>query len=180
MCYSKDGEGGEKKFVQASVAPTAENYLQSLEHVADEAETLRIISFFLNGDEYAFEVGEAVEVIKPRPITEVPGVPDHILGLLSVRGEMVSVMDLKRRLELESQSCNKLLTRILVAGSEEERTGIMVDRMGGVMELSAGSVDRGEETGGLFNGVVTTPKGSSIRLLDLDRLLGPVHGGTGL
>jgi purine-binding chemotaxis protein CheW len=166
------GENGETKFVQASVAPTAENYLQSLEHVTGEVETLRIISFFLNEDEYAFEVGEAVEVIKPRPITEVPGIPAHILGLLSVRGEMVSIMDLKSRFGLESRSCSKFLTRILVAGSEDERTGFLVDRMGGVKELNTDSVEEDEGLGGLIKGVVTTKQGNSIRLLDLEKLLG--------
>lgn len=164
---------GTAKFVQSSVAPTAENYLQSLEHVTDATETLRIISFFLNGDEFAFEVGAAVEVIKPRPITEVPRVPDHILGLLSVRGEMVSIMDLKKRLNLGAEGGNGLMARILVAGSEEERTGFLVDRIGGVKELRADSVEQADGLGELFKGVVALSPDSRITLLDIEKLLGP-------
>ncbi|MBE9529072.1 MAG: chemotaxis protein CheW [Proteobacteria bacterium] len=166
------GADGNTKFVQASVAPTAENYLQSLEQATDTAETLRIVSFFLNGDEFAFEVGMAVEVIKPRPITEVPRVPGHILGLLSVRGEMVSIMDLKTRLNLGSESSSGLLARILVAGSEEERTGFLVDRMGGVKELRADSIEQTNGLGELFKGVVTVSPESRITLLDMEKLLG--------
>ena len=54
------GNDGGVKFVQAYIAPTEENYLQSLETVSDDAVTLRIISFYLGGEEYAFEVGDAV------------------------------------------------------------------------------------------------------------------------
>ncbi len=167
--------GRDAKFVQSSIAPTEENYLQSLEHVKGEVETLRIISFFLNGDEYAFEVGDAVEVLKPRPITEVPRVPDHILGLLSVRGEMVSIMDIKKRLNIGSSGTNELLARILVAGYEddEDRTGFLVDGMGGVKELRAGSVKPTDVLGGLLKGICTSGTGSTIRLLDLEKLLNP-------
>ena len=169
----RNESGEDAKFVQSSVAPTEEHYLQSLAHVTAEAETLRIISFFLNGDEYAFEVGDAVEVLKPRSITEVPRVPDCILGLLSVRGEMISIMNIKKRLNIGSNGTNKLLSRILVVGSEdeEERTGFLVDGMGGVKELNANSIEQTDALGGLLKGLFTAKTGSTIRLLDLKKLL---------
>ena len=170
----KDKDGS-AKFVQASIAPTVENYLQSLESVSNETVSLRIISFFLGGQEYAFEIGDAVEVLKPSTITEVPRVPSYILGVLSVRGVMVSIVDLKKRLNIKMNGSHKLLSRILIAGSEEERTGFLVDGMGGVKELSLTSVEPVDELNGLVSGIVTPQSGSSIKLLSMYNLLNAVE-----
>ncbi len=167
------GKDGDVKFVQSCVAPTVENYLQSLESITGSAETLRIISFYLSGQEYAFEVEDAVEVLKPGVITEVPRVPAHILGVLSVRGEMVSVMDLKKRLNISTNGVSKRLARIVVAGGEEERTGFLVDGMGGVKELSLVSVEPVDDMGGLLKGVVAAKSGNGIKLLNVEKLLNP-------
>src|SRR5574337_293394 len=87
---------------------------------AHEEERLQIISFFLDGEEYAFEVADAVEVLRPRQMTEVPRTPDFIKGILSVRGEMVFVIDLKKRLNI-GEAERGSVCRILITSLEQAR-----------------------------------------------------------
>ncbi len=137
---------------------------------ATGGDTLRLVSFFLNGDEYAFEISGAFEVIKPREVTEVPQVPDFIRGILSVRGEMLPVMDLKARLGIASPEDDYISKRILIAGGEECKAGFMVDGIGAIKEFKAKSLKRLKRKQGFLTGTVTS-KGDAISLLDIDKLL---------
>jgi len=85
---SKYGIGlkiAEEASSQQTVAPTEEHFTSSFEQKKSGDEgTINIISFFLGLDEYAFEVADAVEVLRPRQVTEVPRTPAYIKGILSV------------------------------------------------------------------------------------------------
>lgn len=80
------------------LAPTEGDYRTSLENIEEPA--LSVISFYLNADEYAFEITGAFEVMKPKEYTEVPLNPVFVKGVISVRGEMVALIDLKTRLNI--------------------------------------------------------------------------------
>ncbi|MBE7413919.1 MAG: chemotaxis protein CheW [Deltaproteobacteria bacterium] len=126
---------------QATFAPTVENYDESLDHRKKSAEgTINIISFFLGADEYAFEVSEAVEVLRPRQATEVPWTPAYIQGILSVRGEMVPVLDLKMRLGWEGERQAHGQDTHRCRGRPEGR--LLVDRLSGVKRCLPGSWSR--------------------------------------
>ncbi len=152
------------------MAPAEENYLKSLEYITMDDEMLRVVSFFLDGDEYAFEVAGAVEVIKPREVTEVPQVPEFIKGILSVRGEMVPIMNLKARLGMNSPENNYMMKRILIAGVEERKAGFMVDGMGAIKEFRPAQLKRPKQKDGFLMGTVKS-KGETIRILNIGRLL---------
>lgn len=124
---------------QGTAAPTEDNYAESLEHKPGEEEKIHIISFFLGNAEYALEVTDAVEVLRPREVTEVPRTPEFIRGILSVRGEMVPVMDLKLRLGIGE--AGQRSGRILIAAVEEIKAGFTVDRLAGVKEVPASSLE---------------------------------------
>lgn len=125
---------------QRTIAPTEDNYSASLEHKAADEEKLNILSFYLGGQEYAFEVADAVEVLRPRQVTEVPRTPAFIVGILSVRGEMVPIIDLKMRLggpAVESKPSN----RIIIVSVDDLKAGFLVDRLSGVKEVRAKALD---------------------------------------
>lgn len=157
---------------QATVAPTVENYDESLEHRKKSEGTVNIISFFLGVDEYAFEVSEAVEVLRPRQTTEVPWTPEYIKGILSVRGEMVPVLDLKMRLGLGNVN-GRPSARILVVGAEDLKAGLLVDRLAGVREVPASFLEPpGEsEPQAAFMKAVIRDGERVIRLLDAGVLI---------
>ena len=158
---------------QRTVAPTEEHYTSSFEQKKSGDEgTINIISFFLGLDEYAFEVADAVEVLRPRQVTEVPRTPDWIKGILCVRGEMVPVVDLRMRLGLGASE-SRPSSRILVVAVEDTKAGLMVDRLSGVREVPQSLVGPPEEAGpnALFTkGVINTGE-RMIRLLDAGALV---------
>ncbi len=158
---------------QQTVAPTEDNYTSSFEQkkTGDEG-TINIISFYLGIDEYAFEVSDAVEVLRPRQVTEVPRTPDWIKGILSVRGEMVAVVDLRMRLGLGTFE-SRPSSRILVVAVDDMKAGLMVDRLSGVKEIPQSLVGPPEEAGpdALFLKGVINAGERMIRLLDAEALV---------
>ncbi len=140
---------------------------------AQEEERLQIISFFLDGEEYAFEVADAVEVLRPRQMTEVPRTPDFIKGILSVRGEMVFVMDLKRRLNIGEAESGRVC-RILITSVEDLKAGFLVDRLSGVKDVPVSSIGPaahlGDKAAKFLKGLIAA-KDRPIRLLDASKLI---------
>lgn len=155
---------------QETVAPTEDNYAESLEQYSVEGEKLQIVSFHLNSEEYAFEVTDAVEVLRPRTVTEVPRTPEFIKGILSVRGEMVPVIDLKKRLGIVPDGFNGA-GRILIAAVEDLKAGFTVDRLAGVKEVPVQSVvlSAGPDHG-FLKGVIHAGD-DPILLLEISRLV---------
>lgn len=160
---------------QLTVAPTEENYLASLEYRGPDEESLNIISFFTGPRECAFEVSDAVEVLRPRQITEVPRTPGYILGILSVRGEMITVIDLRMRFGMEPRDALPS-SRILIVTVDDLKAGFLVDRLGGVKAVRAASVEEpGPDLGvpGRFLKGVVQSAGNSVLLLNAGALIEP-------
>ncbi|MBI5587271.1 MAG: purine-binding chemotaxis protein CheW [Deltaproteobacteria bacterium] len=153
---------------QETVAPTEGNYAESLERNSLEGEKLHIVSFYLNGDEYAFEVTDAVEVLRSRQVTEVPRTPWFISGILSVRGEMVPVIDLKKRLGLATDG--PAAGRILITAADDLKAGFTVDRLAGVKEVPVKSVEAPDEKGSRFLRGVIRAFEAPILLLNISLL----------
>ena len=161
----------EKTRAGGGIAPTVESYARSLDPMPLDVEMTRVVSFFLDGTEYAFEVTEAFEVLKPGSLTTVPRTPEFIKGILSIRGEMIPVIDIKRRLGLVSQPGGDYSrSRILVAGTDSRKAGFLVDGVGGVKEFRKSSFKPGGEKNGFVKWSVSTGKGA-ISILDVERLL---------
>src|SRR5262245_47214072 len=71
------------------------------------------LAFTLAGETYAAPISLVREIVKPPPLTPVPRAPDATMGIVSVRGQLVTVIDLRRRLRLpEGQPSRR--TRILL------------------------------------------------------------------
>ena len=169
MTEAKSKRGGQKAVRLAKPTRLRQAAIASAGKKGDD-NTLRLVSFFLDGDEYAFEISGAFEVIKPREVTEVPQIPDFIRGILSVRGEMLPIMDLKARLGMGSPEDDYMTKRILIAGGEGCKAGFMVDGIGAIKEFKAKSLKRLRRTEGFLTGTVSF-KGDAISILDIDRLL---------
>lgn len=160
---------------QLTVAPTEENYLASLDYRSPDEENLNIISFFAGVRECAFEVSDAVEVLRTRQITEVPRTPAYIKGILPVRGEMVTVIDLRIRFGMEPLEVRPS-SRILVVTVDDLKAGFLVDRLVGVKAVkSAAVVSPGSDLGvhsRFLKGVVSS-SGMSVLLLNASSLIEP-------
>ncbi len=156
------------------LAPTEGGYRTSLDNTGASAQS--VISFYLNADEYGFEMTDAFEVMKPKEYTEVPLTPVFIKGVISVRGEMVALIDLKARLNIPVPQGEGVARppRILIAGHADHRAGFLVDGIAGVRELPYESLKdaaNGGVTEGGFAKASAMLGGKRIVVLDLKKLL---------
>ena len=96
------------------------------ERRADEVR--EFLSFGLGEDRFALPLAAVREILKPVPITEVPRTRPHILGILSVRGVITTIVDLRRRLRMPP-SPNTKASRILLVDGGNEVVGLLVDEV---------------------------------------------------
>ncbi len=123
--------------VPAEAAPAAADSPEqsSPEEAAETtAPEMELLSFRLGGEEYAVMVEDVKEVLKIRDLTMVPNAPGYVLGVMSLRGTMLPVMDLCKRLGV-TQASRDEKSRILVVSPDEEDVGLMVDRVSGVLRV---------------------------------------------
>lgn len=105
------------------------------ESVGDAGLLREFLSFGLNGDPYAIAVERVREIVRLRPITEIPRVPPEILGVISLRGEVVEVLDLRRRFGLPPAEPTRATRIIVLHGDEGEVTGMLVDSVTEVLRV---------------------------------------------
>jgi purine-binding chemotaxis protein CheW len=93
------------------------------------------LSFHLNEEWYGLSVHQLVEVLPVPKITRVPSVPDYILGVMNLRGEVLSAIDLKQIFGL-SQGKAPTDPTIVVVEHVGVRTGLLVDGIGDLVTLA--------------------------------------------
>ena len=99
-----------------------------------------MLAFLLGTEEYVVPVDQVQEVLKPREITPVPHTPDYLLGVCSLRGTVLPVVDLARRLGFAPGTRDDK-SRIIVTGSDaDDRIGLLVDRVRSVVRFPASAV----------------------------------------
>lgn len=129
-----DQEIGQALDLEAEAAPatTAEARVED----AEQAE--QYVIFSLAGTEYAVPIANVIEIGQPLSITPVPNVPDWIPGVANLRGEIISMVDLRAFLGMERTGYRQA-SRMLVAQASQEdmTTGLVVDRVNGIRYLSA-------------------------------------------
>ena len=82
-----------------------------------DADVYQFSTFFLNNDLFGLNILEVQEIQMPQPITPIPTAPEHILGLISLRGQIVTLMDLRKRLGMPVLTQSKNPYHIVVKSS---------------------------------------------------------------
>lgn len=145
--------------------------LQRADEIGKRAEYL---AFMLGNEAYAIEIGSIVEILKPLPITEVPRADPDVVGVMSVRGRLVTVLDLKRRFRLARTFTMDKKSRILLVDAVDEEIGLLVDEVLQVYRLSEGEIEPptvlGAEQPLHVVGIGRPPDGAVLMLLDLEPL----------
>ena len=100
---------------------------------------LALAIFELAGERYAVELRWVHEVARLTDYTPVPGTPDYIVGLTSLRGEILAVIDLRRLFELTTSGLGDQ-SRLVVLGDRHGEFGILVDRALGAATIPAAGV----------------------------------------
>ncbi|MBW1830504.1 MAG: hypothetical protein DRH23_12295 [Deltaproteobacteria bacterium] len=132
----------------------------------------------LAGDEaYGFPLSAVREILAPPPLTEVPRAPSHFLGVIAVRGQIITVIDLPKMLHLEAEQTDPY-GRILLVDNGEELIGVAVDRVIQVYRMEPNQIEYASamsaELSDYVVGVGRVPSGSSADAEDMLILIDPV------
>jgi len=135
-------------------------------------EILELLAFKLADEEYAVDVLMIKEIIRSVEVTRVPRRPDYIKGIISLRGKVIPIFDLRVRLGLKESESNRD-TRILVIAMEKGMIGVITDGVTEVVKVQSREVEPppglgGGSSGGHLKGV-TRVNGRLIILLDLEK-----------
>jgi len=147
------------------------------EHAAAEEE-VRICLFSISGDIYAVTVDVLVEIIIPQKTFPVPTTPAHVLGVISLRGNIVPIVDIRPALSLPLASS---VGQVAIIHYNQTTIGIGVDAVSEVVSVPVSSVlplpaeatvqDAGARSRNRFlQAIVQRPTGVAA-LLNIDRLL---------
>jgi purine-binding chemotaxis protein CheW len=96
-------------------------------------------TFFLAQSYFGIDIKAVQEIIRDRPITLVPLAPPDIRGLLDLRGQIITVLDLQRRLELptnKSVSIEQETEYNIVVSIADEMVSLRVDTIGDIIQLA--------------------------------------------
>ena len=102
-------------------------------------------TFFVNGLFFGVEVLKVQEVIRYQVMTQVPLAPPMIQGLINLRGQIVTAIDLRRRLELAPREADQLPMNVVVR-SDDGAVSLLVDEIGDVVEIQDDIYERPPET----------------------------------
>jgi purine-binding chemotaxis protein CheW len=102
-------------------------------------------SFFLDGLRFGVDVQHVQEVVPYQEMTRVPLAPPTVRGLLNLRGQIVTGIDLRRRLELPDRTADSRPMNVVLR-SEESAVSFLVDDVGEVLEVADESCQHPPET----------------------------------
>jgi purine-binding chemotaxis protein CheW len=109
------------------------------------ADTVQVVEFLLGKEHFAIDLFDVKEVVEYTRITKLPNTPSYIKGIIDLRGEITTIIDLKDRLKIQDgQSRNEEDTRIIVLDDRITRSkiGISVDDVLSVSTFSMDQVDQ--------------------------------------
>ena len=132
------------------------------------------VTFSLENETYGINVMSVQEVLPMTEIAEVPGAPRYVMGIINLRGNVVTVIDTRMRFGLTVKDTDPS-TRIVVVETNDQVAGILVDSVAEVVEVRDSEVDTApsignEESSRYIRGVVSRHEGLLI-LVDVHRLM---------
>jgi len=101
---------------------------------------LQFVSFNLDGGKFGVDILSVREILRMQPITRLPNVPDFIEGVINLRGEIIPVIDLRKRLGMPPKEADKK-SRIVVIELDDKKVGLIVDMVSRVIRVDENSVE---------------------------------------
>lgn len=134
------------------------------------------VTFRLAQEVYGVNVMQVQEVLRISDIAPVPGAPDYVLGIINLRGNVVTVIDLRKRFNLHAREADDA-TRIVIIEVNGQVIGMLVDSVAEVINLRASDIEASPNLGNedseqarYIQGVFSRENDILI-LIDLNKLL---------
>jgi purine-binding chemotaxis protein CheW len=135
---------------------------------------LQWVTFRLEGETYGINVMQVQEVLRYTEIAPVPGAPTYVLGIINLRGNVVTVIDTRHRFGLPTTDVNDQ-TRIVIIEADNHVVGILVDAVAEVVYLRQSEIETAPNVGNdestRFIQGVCNKNSQLLILVELDKLL---------
>ena len=105
----------------------------------------QLCTFFLDGHLFGVDAQTVQEVIRYQEMTRVPKAPPSVRGLINLRGQIVTAIDLRSRLGLKPREAGKLPMNVVVR-SDDGAVSLLVDQIGDVIEVDSDSFETPPDT----------------------------------
>lgn len=140
----------------------------------------RWVTFRLDSELYGINVLQVQEVLRYTDIVPVPGAPDFVLGIINLRGNVVTVIDTRKCFGLAPHQPDDA-TRIVIIESGKQVAGLLVDSVAEVVNIHANQVESAPDVGTTesakyIQGIANHNKEILI-LVDVNKLLTPAEWG---
>lgn len=132
------------------------------------------VTFRLENEKYGINVMRVQEVLRMTEIAPVPGAPDYVLGIINLRGSVVTVLDTRKRFSLAEKESDDA-TRIVIIEAENQVVGILVDSVAEVVDLHSADIETapnvGNDDSSKYIQGVTSQGEQLLILIDVNKLL---------
>lgn len=114
-------------------------------NATNSEDVVQLVGFVVGEEEYAIPILNIQEIIKPIEFTRVPSVPDYVLGVFNLRGNVIPLIDLRKRFSL-SAGKQTTSTRYIVMKDGENIAGFVIDRLTEAIRINRNRIDPPPET----------------------------------
>ncbi|WP_320821382.1 chemotaxis protein CheW [Thalassolituus sp.] len=139
-----------------------------------EDPVLQWVTFRLENESYGINVMQVQEVLRYSEIAPVPGAPPYVLGIINLRGNVVTVIDTRLRFGLPTSDTTDQ-TRIVIIEAENQVVGILVDAVAEVVYLRQSEIETtpnvGNEESSKFIQGVCHKNDELLILVDLEKMM---------
>lgn len=143
--------------------------------VTDTAD--QYLTFFLGEEEYGVAILAVREIRSWRPCTPLPRAPDYVMGVMNLRGAIVPIINLRRRLGLPPVACDDTTAVIIVSQESEQReqvVGLVVDRVSEVYHLGVDTIQATTDPVGIMRSEFISGIGQMDEKMVIVLDLGPI------
>lgn len=162
----------------AAMGPAASSSRRDAQRAAGDPRDVRLVTCTLGDGEYGLEIARVREIIRVGRITRLPNTPGHVEGVISLRGRILPILCLRRRLGLP-EAAPTARSRVIVVEAEGRQVGLLVDAVSRVVQMASGDLEAPpEEAGGPDACVSAIAQRAQTVVLVLDLavvLAAPVH-----
>lgn len=148
-----------------------------VENLVSGEDEIQLVSFKLGKETFAVNVSQVREIGKVERITKVPRMPDFIEGVMNLRGQITTIIDLRTRFRITGDEGRTAQSRVIVAEIGELQIGIIVDSVQDVIRVPQNSLSppptnfSSNVDARYLTGICKLPE-SLIMLIDLGSILG--------
>lgn len=130
---------------------------------------MQVVVFKLGDEQFAVETSKVQGINDTMKITEVPKAPAYIRGLINLRGNIISLLDINLLLNI-SKSTEDSQNNIIILKMEEEQVGITVDEVEEVLDIEEYMIEKVDEQRKAYIKGVINFKDRVVTLIDFDKL----------